>query len=227
MMGVYFNSTNEHLQMRDYISPAHIIRYNPALPTPFSYDKLNVKSQVVPHYKWSIDSAGSTIFGTQKNNWLTGSKFILQNTKYQEMDRRSNLYPRGKDVLSSDYNYRGYIFGYENGPRNVNTLPPNGLQINGVYTIIDYKNGDDFSNIANVESGVINTNQCVFIATGKTPTNWTNGSVLLYDGDYQEKGSLIPSNSIVGAPWYFYFGLRKGSTAMNKFATKYIGEQIV
>jgi hypothetical protein len=44
--------------------------------------------------------------------------------------------------------------------------------------------GDDFSNIANVQSGTINQNGCIFIATGFTPTQWTNGSELNSAGDF-------------------------------------------
>jgi hypothetical protein len=63
-----------------------------------------------------------------------------------------------------------------------------GLIIGETYTITYYtppKSGDpidDFSNIANVQSGVINETGCVFIATGETPTNWSNGSELTSNG---------------------------------------------
>lgn len=33
-----------------------------------------------------------------------------------------------------------------------------------------------------------------------------------------------PSNFIVGAPYHFYFGLKKGKSSLNKYITKYIGE---
>lgn len=56
------------------------------------------------------------------------------------------------------------------------------LIIGETYTITNYVTGDDFSNIANVISGVINETNCVFIATGETPTNWTNGSTLVSSG---------------------------------------------
>lgn len=46
------------------------------------------------------------------------------------------------------------------------------------YTITNYVSGDDFSNIANVTSGVINTTGCIFTATGQIPENWSNGSTL-------------------------------------------------
>jgi hypothetical protein len=50
------------------------------------------------------------------------------------------------------------------------------------YTIDTYVMGDDFSNVANVQSGDINTSGCVFTATGPLPTVWTNGSTIISDG---------------------------------------------
>ena len=44
--------------------------------------------------------------------------------------------------------------------------------------------GDDFSNIADVTSGTINQNSCIFIATGSIPTKWTNGTELNSSGDF-------------------------------------------
>ena len=58
-----------------------------------------------------------------------------------------------------------------------------GFIIGETYTITDYVSDDDFSNIADVQSGVINTTGCVFIATGETPTNWNNGSTLVSSGN--------------------------------------------
>ncbi len=53
-----------------------------------------------------------------------------------------------------------------------------GLIIGETYTITNYVAGDDFSNIANVVSGVINETGCQFIATGEVPNVWTNSSTL-------------------------------------------------
>jgi hypothetical protein len=55
--------------------------------------------------------------------------------------------------------------------------------IGETYTIDNYVSGDDFSNIANVVGGTINTTGCEFIATGETPTNWNNGSSLTSSGN--------------------------------------------
>jgi hypothetical protein len=55
--------------------------------------------------------------------------------------------------------------------------------INGEsYTITSYQGTDDFSNIANVQSGTINETGCVFIATGETPNFWADNSVLTSAG---------------------------------------------
>jgi len=59
----------------------------------------------------------------------------------------------------------------------------NGLIIGEQYTITNYVAGDDFSNIANVISGVINQTGCIFYATGQTPNVWVNGTELTSVGD--------------------------------------------
>lgn len=46
------------------------------------------------------------------------------------------------------------------------------------YTIVTYVAGDDFSNVATVVSGTINTTGCVFDAIGTTPTDYSNGSTI-------------------------------------------------
>jgi hypothetical protein len=57
------------------------------------------------------------------------------------------------------------------------------LILGETYTITNYVSGDDFSNVANVISGVINETGCQFIATGSTPSVWTNLSELSSLGD--------------------------------------------
>ena len=56
------------------------------------------------------------------------------------------------------------------------------LVIGKRYTILDFNTGDNFTNVANVISGTINTTGCVFDAIGTTPTTYSNGSTLaLYE----------------------------------------------
>lgn len=58
-----------------------------------------------------------------------------------------------------------------------------GLIIGETYTITNYVSSDDFTNIAEVISGVINETGCEFIATGDTPSNWSNSSELTSNGE--------------------------------------------
>lgn len=63
-----------------------------------------------------------------------------------------------------------------------------GLIPNEIYTINSYVPGDDFSNIAEVLAGTINTTGCVFRATGTTTTRYIDpdvwdGSILTSDGN--------------------------------------------
>ena len=46
------------------------------------------------------------------------------------------------------------------------------------YTILNFVAGDNFTNVASVVSGTINTTGCVFDAIGTTPTTYSNGSTL-------------------------------------------------
>jgi hypothetical protein len=57
-----------------------------------------------------------------------------------------------------------------------------GLIIGETYTITSYQGSDDFSNIANVQSGTINETGCIFIATGETPNFWADNSELTSAG---------------------------------------------
>ena len=50
------------------------------------------------------------------------------------------------------------------------------------YVIDTYVSDDDFTNVATVVSGTINTNGCIFVASGTTPTKWTNSSSLRRTG---------------------------------------------
>lgn len=61
--------------------------------------------------------------------------------------------------------------------QNINSFA-GGFIIGETYTITDYVVGDDFSNIANVVSGVINETGCQFIATGELPNVWSNSSTV-------------------------------------------------
>jgi hypothetical protein len=109
-----------------------------------------------------------------------GTKYIVNNLPTQTLN--GNLIVTGTTISNNTGIYRalltqtGSIIG-----TNINNF--NGGLINGeLYTITTYQTGDDFSNIANVQSGVINETGCVFIATGETPNFWGYNSELTSDG---------------------------------------------
>jgi hypothetical protein len=58
-----------------------------------------------------------------------------------------------------------------------------GLIKGETYTITNYVDGDDFSNIADLQTGTINTTGCEFIATGEIPNVWYNLSELTSSGN--------------------------------------------
>ena len=164
MMGIYFSSSTEDMQIRDYITPGRVIRYNTGL-NKFVYDYTPIKSQVVPNYKWDI-TPGSSIFGSQTNEWATSGTSI-EALSYQKMERFNDNFPVGATGSYDGpdaYNARGYLFSVSN-----------------------------------------------LTATG--------GNAI-----YQLTPATNPNPALGGAPWYFYFGVKKGATAINKFYTTYIGE---
>lgn len=217
MMGIFFQSSKDDIQSRDYISPNRIIRYN-RFTRQYTYDYLPTKSQKVPMYRWRVDG-GSTIFGSQTNDWDTRlqSNGGLFSERYQSLDRISSPYPRAGNILDQ-LSIRGYLFAA--GPTPTLTSGP--LQIGQIYTILVYYPGDDF-----IQAGAPNNNVgTIFQASGQT-SSWSNGSILQADPPNLPNATPNPNPGLVGAPWYFYFGVVKGDTALNKFVTKYIGETVL
>ena len=170
VMGIFYSSDT---QTRDYITPRRIIRNDTTSPA--QYDNLGFSSQVVPFYRWKINGApnqqSTFIFGDQKNEWQTGLKDIIQNTRYQSLDRVdvNSYYFMGETAINEFY--KGFIYNV----RANNT------------------GGYDFSE--NVVGPLPNTN--------------TN---LKY---------------LVGAPFHFYFGLTRGSNALDKFRVKFLGVETI
>lgn len=75
------------------------------------------------------------------------------------------------------------------------------LTIGKRYAITTFVAGDNFSNVANVVSGTINTTGCEFIATGTTPTTYTNGSTLT---DTSAPVATVLVNTLSGTPVWSY-----------------------
>ena len=113
VMAVWFSSTTEDLQTKDYLTPGRInfrgtdnVGY---YPYPYG-----VKSQLVPFYQWQLIGNDGGIFGTQKNTWATGSNDIIQNN-YQSLDRAvtNTKYFLNGTSIANDLTARGYIFNVD------------------------------------------------------------------------------------------------------------------
>jgi hypothetical protein len=108
-MGVFFSSTTEDLQFKDYLTPGRINfrgTNNQLYPYPYG-----IKSQVVPFYQWKLNNT-NTIFGDQYNSWATNTSDIFSR-EYQSLDRTSITTPsyfKGSNTSITDTFARGYIF---------------------------------------------------------------------------------------------------------------------
>ena len=119
-MGVFFSSTTEDLQFKDYLTPGRINFRGPNnqfYPYPYG-----IKTQEVPFYQWILKFTGDTkvttntvppnIFGSQYNTWATGGEDIFSRG-YQSLDRLSTTSPgyfKGSNIGITDTFARGYIF---------------------------------------------------------------------------------------------------------------------
>lgn len=117
-----------------------------------------------------------------------GTKYIVNNVPGQTMTGdltiQGNLVVTGTSISTNSIaKYNALLT--QTGSISGNTINnfDYGLIIGERYTITTFQNGDDFSNIADVQSGVINETDCVFIATGQTPTVWSGGTELISLGD--------------------------------------------
>jgi hypothetical protein len=109
------------------------------------------------------------------------TKYIINNLANQtisgDLSIDGNLISNNTGVYRALLTQTGQIIG--NNLANFNY----GLIVGETYTITNYVDGDDFSNIANIQSpGTINATGSVFIATGQIPTNYNNSSELTSDG---------------------------------------------
>ena len=134
VMGIFYSSTTEDLQYKDFLSPGRInFRPTPnANAFPYYY---NLKSQRVPFYRWERDDVAKWvndigtalnlgnsvgIFGTQSNNWATDNSDIFSKN-YQSLDRTDPSQPSyflGSNSQLNDTYARGYIFNVDSNGNN-------------------------------------------------------------------------------------------------------------
>ena len=114
VVAVWFSSTTEDLQVKDYLTPGRInFRTNDnSVNYPYPY---GIKSQIVPFYQWKLTNQ-NTIFGSELNNWATNYVDLVQDRYYQSQDRTSLETPNYFRPLTSsvsDLYARGYIFSVD------------------------------------------------------------------------------------------------------------------
>jgi hypothetical protein len=131
VMAVWFSSTTQDLQTKDYLTPG-VIDFRGVDNVGFYPYPYGIKSQVVPFYRWKL-ATQNIIFGDQKNTWGTSYSVnprlsdIVQNTPYQSLDRSRSDTPYFWSSTSgvNNLNARGYIFNMD---ANGNYISTGGLR---------------------------------------------------------------------------------------------------
>jgi hypothetical protein len=116
-------------------------------------------------YQFQYNTLGDAQYFNWNNTNISNLTGRTYNSFYNSLNEGIGNYILGKELIMHFYRNSGSTLN------NVN------LNIGEKYEITTYIGGGDFSNIADVISGTINTVGCVFIATGTTPTNWCGTTV--------------------------------------------------
>lgn len=126
-------------------------------------------------------------FGT--NNFVHRAEGLFN--VFGDIEISNHTFPDYEDIEGSNYlRFHSFTTSFVNS-----TTTPFSFVVGASYKIINFVVGDDFSNIADVQSGVINTTGCIFIATGTTPTTWTNSSEIGYNFQEVDQNALIINNT--------------------------------
>jgi hypothetical protein len=113
-IAVWFSSSTNDIQFKDYVTPGRINFRTDDNSNYYPYP-YGIKSQVVPFYQWKLNNT-TTIFGDQYNSWATGLGDIVQNQRYQSLDRTKLTQPnyfRPSTSSVNDLYARGYIFSVD------------------------------------------------------------------------------------------------------------------
>ena len=113
-IAVWFSSSTNDIQFKDYVTPGRIDFRSDDNANYYPYP-YGIKSQIVPFYQWQLNNT-TTIFGNQYNTWATGLNDIVQNQRYQSLDRTKLTKPnyfRPNTSSVNDLYARGYIFSVD------------------------------------------------------------------------------------------------------------------
>ena len=243
IFGVFFQSDT---RLRDFVSPKRtIIDDTVAATNVCAFTNIEVISQEVPFYQWNVNrnSNNDSIFGSQDNGWMTnplyssGDEFFTK--KYQSLDRiePTSRYFRTNATSMTKY-FKGYIYSVT--PQTVNGtcsivgtvltitsvsspllqegfilsgpgITPN-TTILGQLTIVPSTaaSGGNGTYLIDIPQTVVSTS---FVANG-----FTYSAALSTQALNNPQGRVINT----GAPFHFYFGLKKGRTAFDRFVIKWV-----
>jgi hypothetical protein len=122
-----------------------------------------------------------------------------------------------------------FTAGGRNGSMSTSSVPlySGSLVIGHQYTISNYNAGDDFTNVG----AAANSTGVTFIATGPTPTTWTNNSSLITVNAYWAPEILFNVSSTTGSKWPLItdtptFGINAG-TADNLGGFKFVLDGLI
>lgn len=246
VFGVFYNAD---LQVRDYISPKRTIINPAALATELcAFNNFPVKSQVVPFYQWEVktNSYMDNIFGSEQNDWYTIpiSDDSFFSYRYQSLDRveLSSRYFRTNGSLQTQH-LPGFIYSVSAQTYTIDaTILGDVLTITAIAPTPSYiqqgfivTDGTFSATIVSQTSGISGETgdyTITNITNGPAPATIVggtiNGFVLSAEvstwNQNTEQGRVIN----VGAPFHFYFGLKRGKSAFDRFYKKWINsEQII
>ena len=124
----------------------------------------------------------NTLGDIQYFNWDDTSIENLTDRSYQSFD--DALYGDGGGNIGNVILGKELIMHFTRNSGS--TITDGELIVGETYEITNYQGTDDFTDVADIQSGVINTNGCVFIATGPTVSNWSSNSELTELTSYDE-----------------------------------------
>jgi hypothetical protein len=184
----------------------------PFSPETYSSDDLffGISKEPVMGVYYSSDTITRDFVSPGRTTYIdTAKKF-----GYNSFGYRTQNVPMYKWKLTNGK----YVFGDQNN--NWVTTPTNGTFYN-----IGYQNIDRLNTNTYYESPISHpTRQRPGYIYSSSPLKDSLGNVtgFTYNGFQQNN---TPDEFIVGAPYHFYFGLKYGKTALDKFITNYLIEQ--
>jgi hypothetical protein len=243
VFGIFYQSDT---RLRDLISPKRTIIDDTVPATNVcAFSNIEVSSQDVPFYQWEVrtNKVGSndSIFGSQVNGWMTDplSTTSFFTKKYQSLDRieSASRYFRTNSTAMTKY-FKGYLYSVE--PKTVTGVCSIFGNVLTIYSPIPQLLQEGFVLSA---AGIIPNTTIISqltvalpstVAGGSgtylidTPQNFVGGPFtavgFIYSADIITQDQNTPKGRVIntGAPFYFYFGLKRGGTAFDRFVIKWV-----